>query len=354
MLGAIDQGTINQQQLERFTRTWVTAPLARVSVEVSVIAERLRENRRSDLSAFAAICALRASRSQESKDSDFFAGLAKQLHASYGLGLLDYYQDAIGDPRALLGSVSPSMPLISYPIACLRLIETWGILALQPELPEQRRRACSEAVARLISNQPGVARPPSGRWAHSVLIGVLGCWAADDSTAELYLERVFVWLLDRNEHDWGLPSSDASEYEEIEWLLGPPLMHVEKRRHGLSYLAAVLLDLCVVRRYSRLYNDGLSDLHALGIIPTLFVADESLARWGAGEFGLRSITNARYAADWQTGPPYAQHHLIAGESGDPWEALALTTIPRNRHPFWAVESLASRGGGRSGAPNGGT
>ncbi|MCZ7423752.1 hypothetical protein O7605_30015 [Verrucosispora sp. WMMA2121] len=344
VLGAIDQGTVNQRQLERHTRTWATAPLPRVAIEVAVVAERLRENRRSDMAAFAAICALRAARSQPgAKNAEFFAGLARQLHAAYGLGLLEQYRAAIEDPRSLLNEVSPLMPHIVYPIVCLRLVETWGLLALQLGLSEPERRACAEAVSTVLSSQPGVERPPSDGWAHSVLLGALGSWVVGGQSVERYLEAVFVWLLDRYEDGWGLPSSEATETEEIEFLVGPPLLHVEKKQRSHSYLAAVLLDLCVIFGLPRLYEQGVGDLQALGVVPTLLLADESLARWGAGEFGLRAITNARYAAKWTDGPPFAQHHLARVDTIDSWDALALSTLPRNRHPFQAIVDLALAG-----------
>jgi hypothetical protein len=70
------------------------------------------------------------------------------------------------------------------------------------------------------------------------------------------------------------------------------------------------------------------------------LADERMAKWGAGESGIHSIPLVRYDKKWNPStrvPPYG--NIDAPSDLPAWDALALACLPRNRHPFWAFRQL---------------
>ena len=138
-----------------------------------------------------------------------------------------------------------------------------------------------------------------------------------------------------------MASADSSEMEEIEYLLGAALSHVDVRKRRTSYLATMVIDLCASLELRDLYSTAIHDFRALNIAPAVLAADERLAKWGAGEFGLTALANIKYLEDWEGEAPLAPHPGVARiENLTTWDALALTCLPRNRHPFWAFGELA--------------
>src|SRR5260370_29227684 len=140
--------------------------------------------------------------------------------------------------------------------------------------------------------------------------------------------------------DPGLASVDCSELEELEYLLGAPLSHIEIRRRRTSYLATMVMDLCVFFGFRDLYLAGVHDFYVVDLAPTILIADERAAKWGAGEFGIQSIPLVRYEEAWNSDTRFPPHQDTIGPRDLPaWDALALACLPRTRHPFWAFSEL---------------
>jgi hypothetical protein len=341
IIAAAENGPVGHQQLERYTRKWTAIPLHRVAIEAAVIANKLRACRRADLAATTALCALRAARSQDADpQAQLFAITARELHASYSIGLLCTYQEAVSAPESLLHALDTSFPHVAYPIICHRLAEAWGLLAMAEHVEKEIAEAARTAVRAIVSNQPGMSRPLSDRWAVSLMCATLPVFPdSPDEVAEL-LKAVIVWIADAYENGPGLASGDCSELEEIEYVLGASLAHIEVRTRRISYLATMVIDLCAFFGLRELYLAALNDFRAVGAVPTMVVADERVAKWGAGEFGTSSIPHVRYKEELDSGTPLASHHSATPVEGlSAWDAVALACLSRNRHPFWAFDEL---------------
>jgi hypothetical protein len=341
VIAAADRSDISHQQLERYSRKWTAVPLQRVAIEAAVIANKLKECRRVDMAAVTALCALRASRSQSSDPAtELVSASAKQLHASYAIDLLRTYQHAVAQPELLLDMVNSNFPHVAYPVLCHRLAETWGLLAMAHHVEKDQAEQARLAVKAMVRNQPGLQRPISDRWAISLACATLPAFRDEPEEVASLLESVIVWIADSYEDRPGLAPVDASELEEVEYLLGAAFSHIDVRKRRASYLATMVIDLCAVFGFRDLYLAALHDFRAVDIVPAVLTADERLAKWGAGEFGLTSISNESYAEAWISDIPLASHHRMIGPSGlPPWDALALASLPRNRHPFWAFVEL---------------
>ncbi len=343
VISATEQGSINHQQLERYTRKWTTVPLPRVAIEAAVAANKLKDSRRADLAAIIALCTLRASRSQDTDPAaGLFSAAAKQLHALYTIGLLRTYRDAAADPKLLIGRLEVTFPHIAYPVLCHRLAEAWGLLAMADYVDREVAEGARAAVRAIVSKQPGLARPISDRWAVSLMCSALSTFRDDPDGVAKLLKRVIVWVADSYAEGLGLAPVDSSELEEIEYLLGAPLSHVNVSKRRISYLAAMVLDLCAFFRFGDLYRAAMKDFRAVDIVPAVLVADERRAQWGASEAGLTSLTNVRYRETWSSDARLAPHHEVTGLQSLPaWDAVALACLARNRYPYWAFGELGS-------------
>jgi hypothetical protein len=341
VIAAAEQGPVSHQQIERYTRRWTELPLHRVAIEAAVIADKLRACERADLAAITALCALRAARSQGSAvNSSLYSSMAKELHASYATGLLHQYQDVVSEPGLLIDQLGTVFPHVAYSVVCHRLAETWGLLALADHIEDEISEAARAGVKAIVSKQMGVGRPISDRWAVSLVCTTLPAFRESPSEVAQLLKDVIIWIADRYQDGPGLGSVDCSELEEIEYIIGPPLSHVDVRRRKTSYLATAVLDLCIVFNLTELYQDAVHDFQAVDLIPTVVLADENLAKWGAGGFGIRSRPLLRYSPTWSPEIGVLPYESIPSPEGiSAWDALALACLPRDRHPFWALSEL---------------
>lgn len=344
VVSAAEQGSVNHQQLERYTRKWTAVPLPRVAIEAAVVANKLKICRRADLAAITALCALRASRSQGADPAaDLFSTTAKQLYALYVIGLLRTYQDAAAEPNLLAGRLEVRFPHIVYPVLCHRLAEAWGLLAMADHVEKDVAEEAGTAVRAIIEKQPGFARPISDRWAISLMCAALSAFRDDPHGVAKLLEAVIVWVADSYADGLGLAPVDSSERQEIEYLLGATLSDVEVTKRRTSYLATMVIDLCAFFGFRDLHRMAIEDFRAVDIAPTVLVADEQRAKWGASESGLTSLSNVRlYQETWDSNARLAPHHEVSGPMGLPaWDALALASLPRNRHPYWAFSQVVA-------------
>jgi hypothetical protein len=341
VVAAAEQRAIGHQQLERYTVRWTVMPLYKVAIEAAVIADKLRSCERADLAAITALCALRAAHSQPADENfQLFSVMARQLHASYATGLLRAYQHAVIDPKSLLDKLGSTNPHFTYPVVCYRLAETLGLLAMAEHVEEDVAEAARAAVKAIASKQPGTGRPLSDRWAISLICAVLPIFRDSPARAAELLKAVAAWVADSYDDRPGLAPVDSTELEEIEYLIGEPLSHIIITRRRTSYLATTVLDLCIFFGLRDLYLQAVHDFHAVNLVPTVLIADERVAKWGAGESGIHSIPLVRYDERWNTNirvPPYG--NISAPDYLPAWDALALACLPRNRHPFWTFSQM---------------
>jgi hypothetical protein len=103
----------------------------------------------------------------------------------------------------------------------------------------------------------------------------------------------------------------------------------------------MVIDLCAFFRFHDLYLAAVRDFHAVDISPTTFFADEHLAKWGAGNFGVSLVPKITYPEEWVPNVKLAAHHVSDPEDFPAWDAIALACLARNRHPYWAFGKLAA-------------
>ncbi|MBO4208998.1 hypothetical protein [Micromonospora echinofusca] len=341
LLGQIDQQKTDYQIVERYTRRWTGRPLRQVAIESAVVANRLRDSRRTDLAATVALAALRAAVCQPAEPgSAELARSVRLLHAAYATRLLDRYEDAASSSMDLVREIAPSFIHLTYPVFCLRLAEVWGLLGIAPDVDDVTAGRARRATTTLLKHQPGAAHPISDNWAASMIPAVLSLHAEDPSALDNYLRAVTRWVADAYDTGLGLAPVGASPTEEATHFLGPELEHIEIATSATSYAAAVLLDLAVAANLPETYEFILNELLAAGAKPTFTVADETRAQWGAARDGLTLIPVVRYSESWTGSGRQAEHHVGDDTSGiAAWDAVALSTLPRSRHPWWALRQL---------------
>ncbi|SCL36078.1 hypothetical protein GA0070624_5450 [Micromonospora rhizosphaerae] len=345
LLGSIGQGKSDHTSIEQYSRRWTESPLQRVAVEAAVVAHRLRTNRRSDLAAITALALLRAALCQPSvPQCRELAAVARRLYATYAAGLLDRYQPAVDNPPDLVKLIDSGFVHVTYPVTCMTLAETWGLPALAPHVDPDITHRARASVAALLKHQPGAAHPISDRWAVSIIPAVLAAAAIDRAAVEAYLHSVVTWVADAYDNGIGLASTRATPADEVTMLLGPELEHIEVAKPATSYLATVLIDLAAAADVPDTYQYAVNELLAAGAAPTFITADEAQAKWGAVNSGLQIVPVVRYREMWAPGGPLALHHdETAPADIAAWDALALATLPRNRHHWWAIRQTLREG-----------
>ena len=366
LAGAIDGGTVTLAALERRGRAWlpavpgslaeatdpaaeVTARLRRAAVEAAVLGNRLRCRGRTDLAAMTALLLLRAAwchalsvpgETRLPRPGTVLAAI--RMFAGYALELLDQAEPIAKDPRALLDAVSAtSFPHAAYPAACARLAEILGLLGLLAAgpaadaglagLPAAR---ISRTVADLLEHQPGCHHPVSDGFAVSLIAPVLLTAGHDAGTARRHLSRAAVWTADRYDPRYagaGLAGTSVSPEEEVAWLLGSSFANAPQRRPW-SYVAAVIADLAaVIPEGGELYGDVVNEFLAADASPVLLQADEQRAQWRPDGPGGTLTAGIAYAEPLPHDGAAAPHFTAQRPPVPAWDALALTSVARNRH-----------------------
>ena len=366
LAGAIDAGQVTFAALERRGRAWlpavpgslqeatdpaaeVTARQRRAAVEAAVLGNRLRRHGRTDLAALTALLLLRAAWCHAISSSGVArparteaAQAAIRMFAGYAGELLDQAEPVAKDPRAFLNALTPfSFPHATYPAACARITEILGLLGLLTrgpaadigglDLPADR---ISRTVLDLLEHQPGCAHPVSDGFAVSAIAPVLLIAGHDAAAASRYLVHAAAWTLDYYDPQnggAGLAGPSAETGTEVAYLLGAPFENGPPRR-SRSYLATVLTDLAaIIPQCGSLYADLVNDFMAVEASPELVQADERRAQWRPDGPGGTFIPMIRYAEPLPPDGTAARHFTEEGPTVPAWDALALTSVVRNRH-----------------------
>jgi hypothetical protein len=235
--------------------------------------------------------------------------------------------------------IAPGFIHLTYPVFCLRLAEIWGLLGISPDIDAATTARARRATSTLLNDQPGAAHPISDNWAASMVPAVLALHAEEPTAVDTYLRAATGWVADAYDTGVGLAPVGAGPAEEAASILGPELEHVEVAKATTSYAATVLLDLAAAADLPETYEFVLNELLAAGAKPTLTVADEARALWGAAREGLTLIPVVRYSDSWTNRGELAAHQSVVNPGITAWEAIALSTLPRNRHPWWAIQQL---------------
>jgi hypothetical protein len=325
-------------------------------LEASIIATRLRNAERLDLACITALAALRGvwasahGREPVPQDVTEQADLAQQMFFAYGRELWDACSDGLLEPRGLLAE-DPDGTMVGYPVKCLRLTEVLGLFALL--VNENERATVADWIEAFLQGQPGAAHPISDRWAVSLIPSLIAIGHGSAEARRTHLRSVIRWLGDRHDQEnFGLAPADATPEDEVKYLLGSSLEHIELRPRRSSYLAAVVLDLCTAFDLAEEYDVAYNDISAVRVTPQLTLPNDDVGQYVAGGLGFNVPvdTSLRYAESWAAGSPpiMAQHQSTEtsrqylGRLGRFWDQLAISALLRDRHWFAGIKALADQ------------
>ncbi len=359
LLGRIDQGKVNEPRLERFSERWIGGSDGigwRAVLECAFIANRLRSTQRRDLACFAALCLLRAvwasAHGTEPPPAIALeqADLTKTLFVSYAQELWNERSSELLDPRELIRDDIGIA--VTYPLQCSRLLEVLGMYGLTEYAEDSD--AIAEWISAFFGGQPGATHPVSDRWAVSLLPALTLLARTDRARCSKPIENTVRWLGDRNDAGGlGLAGPHAEPLEEIEYLLGSSLEHIDKppRRH--SYLAGMLLDFAALLEDGDLYDLVYNEIAALDIRPFVAIPRDDVSQYMATGHGIDVPINTspKYleyfadGSDWRM----ADHHddevdrYYLGRNGRLWDHLALSIVTRDRHWVAGLRALVRSG-----------
>jgi hypothetical protein len=354
LLGRIDQRKINESQVERFSERWIGSPGAsewRASLEAALVANRLRLAERLDLAASASLCLLRAiwtsahgeeppaQRTLERRDT------AVAMFLNYACEVWQRRTDGLLDPADIIRD--DLGVIVTYPVQCLRLVELLGTYGLaEGRDPE----GVAKWLVEFIAAQPGAAHPISDRWAVSLIPAVILIARYDPDACRQYLIEVLRWMGNRHDEDGlGMAGPHAEPLEEIEYLLGSSLDHIERPQRRHSYLAAVILDLAAALGDAELYDLAYNEISALDIRPFVAIPNDDVSQYMCTGHGIDVPLNTspNYAEYFSEGSEWrmASHHddeiarYFLGRLNRLWDHLTLSLVTRDRHWVAGLRAL---------------
>lgn len=342
LVSKVRNGSVTEPELERFSRLWLVddpTALRRASIESSILCNLLRDAKRLDLAAYMSLHLFRAGSASASEGVGFrspVAAASVRLFVSYTTEILNQVDDLLDDPIKLALSLVTPNAIVTYPVACCRLVELLGLLALVGDNDLSER--ASAAVARLGAEHPGSARPAADWFAVSLIPSTVVMARRDRALAASYLRSVSKWLLDRYDADHnglGLASLDEDEETAVERLLGGALEGTQIERRRPSYVATVLLDLLILLDCEELYEAVRQNLDALQIVPIISAADEQIACWRRGGADVFPHPRVDYGPWVQMKPSHHSRPLPIPAV----DAVLLSTVCRSRHTPEAIRIL---------------
>lgn len=355
MLGSVERGEVDMDYVEAFSSRWDDVPgrelLGLSIVEASLLCEKLRVVERLDLACHLALNLIR------SAWANVDAAEVAPAAADAGARLFDVYADALWNEsderlltkRGLVGFSGPSA-WVTYPVRCMRLAEILGLygLRLRSAGADEKSASIGTWLARFAGRHPGAAHPISDRYAASLIPPVLLMRSDHEAAAKSLVRRATVWLCDRYERgEFGLAPVGASAEEEVDRLLGGAFEHVRLRgRRSTSAVAAVLLDLAAVCRFSRLYEDIRNDQEAVRLVPLVLRTPDTADQHMVAGADNRWHVNPDYPDRLPRGrsldlPHHRDSDRTLVREGRWWDLLAVSSALRDRHFVAAMDAAES-------------
>ncbi|KQP63736.1 hypothetical protein [Nocardioides sp. Leaf285] len=158
LLNQIARHRATEPMLERHTRTWIeteptAATVGRASIEAAMIAHELRTAQRLDLTAYLALQLYRSAWSPAPTAPNATSAAALRLFTVTAQELLTQAEPFLDDPLDLANQIKDSAALFTYPAACVRLAETFSLLAITEANGPLHDRAVT-AVRALATTHP--------------------------------------------------------------------------------------------------------------------------------------------------------------------------------------------------------
>jgi hypothetical protein len=361
LIGAIDEGSITDVQIERFSRRWMSAEANAwaCTLEAAIVGERLEDAERLDLASYAALGLVRGAwaRHHGAVPPDptalDLANLGRLMFRAYAATLWQRGRPDLPDPATFVREHDEPSGYLTYPVRCMRHIEILSLLELLPDVAGAAALPARDDIRRYvldtIRNHPGSAHPISDRWAVSIVppAVVLLRIGATDRLAE-YLLAITKWIADRYESGHlGLASAVAEPTEEAEYILGRGFPEGRRRdRRSESYVSTIVLDLAALSRLDDAYRTARNEYLAVGALPCVLESDDNLSQYRTDDSSLRFEPNMPYRDELPENPldtaPHYTRQLqdrYLQRVGRAWDLLAVSAFLRDRHFLSVIHSM---------------
>lgn len=349
-LGRLETQVIDDRDIERFSREWLTGERTRLlaaGFQAILIANRFAASERLDLACVSALCLLRAACAKchglpANAPEWSTARIARRMFSDFAGRLWDRCVAETLDPREMIVSHELPTAFITYPVRCCRIVELLGLFGLLNAAIGKREEAerVTAYLEQFIAKHPGASHPISDRWAVSVVPPSLLLIRAGRSDAVMkWLTAVTRWVADRIQKGSGLSAADSTPQAEIEQLLGPALEHLQVTDRKESYLSSVLLDLAALLRKPEFYDLVINEVLAVRAVPTITTCNDDVHQYLPAGPNITVEPNPPYARNWEPtdGWTVAPHHRAEPDRraldviDRSWELLAISSVLRDRH-----------------------
>ena len=363
LIGAIDDGSIAELQIERFSRRWMSLDVDgwACALEAAIVAERLANTDRLDLASYAALGIVRAAWARHHGETPpklsarGLSDLGRLMFRACAAALWHRGKPELPDPDTFVREHDEPSGYLTYPVRCMRYVEVLSLLDLMPDFTGAEvlrdRGDLSSHIAEVIRRHPGCVHPISDRWAVSLVPPALVLLRAGrkEQLSE-HLIAITKWIADRYERDRiGLASSVAEPTEEAEYLLGRGFPEGQRRsRRSESYVSTIVLDLAALCGMDDVYKTARNEFLAVDALAAVLESSDDGSQHRADDPSLRYEPNMPYRAELpenllDTAPHYARQlqDRYLQRIGRPWDLLAVSAFLRDRHFLSAIHSMGT-------------
>lgn len=363
LIGAIDEGSITDTQIERFSRRWMSPEVDgwACALEAAVVAERLANTDRLDLAPHSALGLVRAAWAPHHGETPpesralGLSELGRLMFRGYASGLWQRGKPELPDPDTFVREHDEPSGYLTYPVRCMRYVEILSLLDLLPDftgaeaLPD--RDDISSHIAEVLQKHPGCAHPISDRWAVSLIppaLVLIRCGRKEQLSEHLI--AVTKWIADRYDGDHiGLASTVAEPTGEAEYLLGRAFPVGQRRgRRSESNVSTVVLDLAALFGLNDLYKTARNEFLAVNALAAVLESSDDGSQYRADDSALRFEPNMSYRDELvdnllETAPHYPRelHDRYLQRVGRPWDLLAVSALLRDRHFLSAIVQVGT-------------
>ncbi|QAT84304.1 hypothetical protein EJ065_2732 [Corallococcus coralloides] len=346
ILGHVEADTSTERILERELALLIPpagaslSSVRRALVDNSLVVARLADKNRPFLALHSALNGIRIAAARAHENLLEGSGLIRDALDSYtsmGMNLLEPLLEAPANPATWMRWVGGPSRMITYPVACAKVLEFLGLAVLHHKHQGRKDKASNLAMvaARIVDDQPGAAHPISDRFAVSYppALAALVHFGHQEQATRLVRETT-KWVCDRYEASpFGLAGPYADPDEEVRTLLGATFEFINLKQRRTSMLAVALADASYSLSLPD-YPNVVNDVLAVQIVPSCLHPDDRPDSYIVGGAGTSPLINIHYPEALGTKP--LRHHALQAtpripeQAGGPATPLALACITRDR------------------------
>lgn len=239
--------------------------------------------------------------------------------------------------------------IITHSVNCSKIIENVGLLGLMllENRDDDNADKIGQILVNLFSNNIATTHPISDKYAYSLIPPILFLYKLGyKNECKEIIKKTALWTFDRYEiSELGLAEVNASNYEEIERLLGYVFEFTKLNNRRESYLLTVLLDLSYACGYYNLYKDILNDSLALDMRPWIVFTENDEFQYiiSDNQIIYDNLLYIKKIDETKEKEKLSVHYLFDKESlvlnNLKWERLAVLANLRDRHRMDLIYSF---------------